>query len=93
MVAAFRAPHRPPGETEAPHITSIRVPDDTRAPLLITLDLGPESAHEVSLNPCFRPKLRQAILSLGALNLNLTDLALMPNDLILMLTKMTRWSP
>ena len=73
MVAAFRAPHCPLGETEAPRVTSIRVPDDTRAPLLITLGLGPESAHVVSLNPCFCPKLRQVILSIGALTLKLTD--------------------
>jgi hypothetical protein len=101
MVAAFLAPHRPLGETEAPGPHNIRVPEYCQAPLLITLGLGPESAHEVSLNPCFCPKLRQVILSLGALTLKLndpalkltvlhlmlTDLALMLNDLILMLIK------
>jgi hypothetical protein len=87
MVAAFRAPHHPLGEIEAPRITSIRVPDDTRAPLLITLGLGPESAYEVSLNPCFCPKLRQVILSLGALNLKLNDLALKLTDPALMVIK------
>ena len=84
MVAAFRAPHRPLGETEAPGPHNIRVPEYCQAPLLITLGLGPESAHEVSLNPCFCPKLRQVILSLGALNLKLTDLALKLTDLALM---------
>ena len=55
--------------------------------MLITLGLGPESAHEVSLNLCFCPKLRQVILSLGALTLKLTDLALMLTDVIRMLIK------
>jgi hypothetical protein len=76
MVAAFRARHRPLGETEAPGPHNIRVPEYSQAPFLITLGPGPEIAHEVSLNPCFRPKLRQVILSLGALALKLTDLAL-----------------
>jgi hypothetical protein len=53
--------------------------------LLITLGLGPESAHEVSLNPCFCPKLRQVILSVGALTLKLTDLVIKLTDLIRML--------
>ena len=86
MVAAFRAPHRPLGETEAPGPHNIRVPEYRRAPLLITLGLGPESAHEVSFNPCFCPKLRQVILSLGALNLKLIDLALKFTDPALMVT-------
>src|SRR5829696_3630089 len=93
MVAAFRAPHRPLGETEARGPPNIRVPEYCQAPLLITLGLGPDSAHEVSLNPCFCPKLRQVILSLGALTLKLNDLALKLIDLALKLTDLAHMIP